>query len=78
MSTHMSPIPTARELAQLSVADRLELMNEIWTSLGSEADSVPVPEWHVAEIKRRLAAFAADGTPGRPADEVLAELKRRL
>lgn len=53
-------------------------MNEIWTSLGSEADSVPVPEWHVVEIKRRLAAFAADGTPGRPADEVLAELKRRL
>ena len=56
----------------------IELMNEIWTSLGSEADSVPVPEWHVVEIKRRLAAFAADGTPGRPADEVLAELTRRL
>lgn len=53
-------------------------MNEIWASLGSEADSIPVPEWHVVEIKRRLEAFAADGNPGRPAEEVLAELKRRL
>ena len=74
----MSSIPTARELSQLSVAQRLELMNEIWASLGSEAKSIPMPEWHVVEIKRRLEAFAADGNPGRPAEEVLAELKRRL
>ena len=78
MTTSMSSIPTARELGQLSVTQRLELMNEIWASLGSEADSIPVPEWHVVEIKRRLEAFAADGNPGRPAEEVLAELKRRL
>ena len=50
----MSSIPTARELSQLSVAQRLELMNEIWASLGSEANSIPMPEWHVVEIKRRL------------------------
>jgi putative addiction module component (TIGR02574 family) len=74
----MSSLPTAWELAQLSIAQRLELMNEIWTSLGSEAQSIPVPEWHVAEIKRRLEAFAADGELGRPADEALGELKRRL
>lgn len=74
----MSSIPTARELGQLSVAQRLEVMNEIWTSLGSEAQSIPVPEWHIAEIKRRLKALANDGNPGRPADEVLAELKRSL
>jgi putative addiction module component (TIGR02574 family) len=74
----MSSLPTARELAELSVARRLELINEIWTSLGSETQSIAVPEWHVTEIKRRLEAFAADRDPGRPADEVLAELKRGL
>jgi hypothetical protein len=37
-----------------------------------------MPDWHVAEIKRRLAAFAEDGNRGRTADEVFAELKRRL
>ncbi len=71
-------IPKASELTQLSVSDRLDLMDEIWASLAPEADAMPLPEWHEAEIERRLAAFAIDGNPGRTSDEVFAELKRRL
>jgi putative addiction module component (TIGR02574 family) len=68
--------PTAEELASLSVSDRLDLMDEIWATLAPGVDELPLPDWHVAEIKRRLAAFAADGNRGRTADEVFAELKR--
>lgn len=75
---NVASIPKATELANLSVSDRLDLMDEIWTSLGPDADTLPLPDWHVAEIKRRLAAFAQDGNRGRTADEVFAELKRRL
>lgn len=75
---HVASIPKASELVQLSVSERLELMDEIWASLAPEQDSVPLPEWHIAEVQRRLAAFAADGNPGRTADEVFADLKRRL
>lgn len=75
---NVAPIPKAPELARLSVSDRLDLMDEIWASLAPGADAIPLPEWHVAEIKRRLAAFATDGNHGRSADEVFAELKRRL
>jgi len=32
----------------------------------------------IAEPSASLAAFAEDGNPGRPAEEVIAELKRRL
>lgn len=78
MSIEMASIPTASELAQLSVADRLRLLDEVWASLGPDADKLPVPEWHVAEIKRRLAAYALDGNEGRSAEEFLAELKRRF
>ena len=60
------------------MSDRLDLMDEIWASLAPEAESLSLPEWHIAEIKRRLEAFAADGNRGRSADEVFAELKRRL
>jgi len=70
--------PGAAELASLSVSDRLDLMDEIWATLAPGADELPLPDWHVAEIKRRLTAFAADGNRGRTADEVFAELKRRL
>lgn len=69
--------PSAKDLASLSVSDRLDLMDEIWATLAPGADEPPLPDWHVAEIKRRLAAFAADGNRGRTADEVFAELKRR-
>ena len=66
------------DLAGLSVSDRLDLMDEIWASLSPRPDSIPLPDWHLAEIKRRLSAFASDGNRGRTAEEVFAELKRRL
>ena len=75
---HVAFIPKAAELVSLSVSDRLDLMDELWASLAPGADALPLPEWHIAEIKRRLAAFAADGNRGRTADEVFAELKRQL
>jgi len=70
--------PKIPDLASLSVAQRLDLMEDIWASLTPNPEAIPLPEWHMTEIKRRLAAFAADGNHGRPADEVFAELKRRL
>jgi len=74
----MASIPKAPELAALSVSDRLDLMDEIWASLLSSGEAVALPDWHMEEIKRRLAAFAADGNRGRTTEEVFAELKRRL
>jgi putative addiction module component (TIGR02574 family) len=71
-------IPKATELASLSVSDRLDLMDELWASLAPDADALPLPDWHMAEIKRRLANFAEDGNRGRTAEEVFTELKRRL
>ena len=76
--THMASIPKAPELARLSVSDRLDLLDEIWASLVSGTDAMAQPEWHMDEINRRLAAFASDGNCGRTAEEVFAELKRRL
>lgn len=76
--SHVTSIPKTPELAQLSVTERLDLMDEIWASLAPDVDALPVPEWHVAEIQRRMDALAADGNRGRTAEEVFAELKRRL
>jgi putative addiction module component (TIGR02574 family) len=74
----VASVPKAADLVHLSVSERLELMEEIWASLAPESDAVPLPEWHMDEIRRRLAAFATDGNPGRTAAEVFAELKQRL
>lgn len=74
----MASIPKASDLAALSVAERLELMDRIWDSLDRDAERVPVPDWHRAEVERELAALEADGDPGRSVDEILRELKSRI
>lgn len=44
---------------KLSTADRLQLAQEIWDSIGP--DSLPtVPDWQLEEIERRMAAFDAN------------------
>jgi putative addiction module component (TIGR02574 family) len=62
----------------LGVPERLELIGEIWDSIVSDPSSVPVPDAHRAEIQCRLDEFARDGDRGRPADEVIGDIKRRL
>ncbi len=42
------------EILNLPAAERLRLGEEIWDSLAATAESVPVPEWHQAELDRRL------------------------
>jgi putative addiction module component (TIGR02574 family) len=75
--THMASIPKA-DLAALSVSDRLDLMDQIWSSLTPDVDLLPVPEWHHLENERRLAALEADGNLGRPADDVIRDLKSQF
>lgn len=62
----------------MGVEERLELIGEIWDSIANDPATLPVSDAHLAEIQRRLDAFAADGDPGRPAKEVIADIKRRL
>lgn len=76
--THMASIPKAADLAALSVSDRLELMDQIWESLTPDVESLPVPDWHRSENQRRMAALEADGCLGRPAGEVIRDIKSKL
>ncbi len=75
---HMASIPKAADLAALSVAERLDLMDQIWDSLDASKNSIPVPDWHRVEIERELAELKAGEDPGRSAEEVLREIKSRL
>lgn len=65
-------------LDRLSVDEKLELIEAIWETIAAEPDKLPVPEEHLVELQRRLDAFAVDGDPGRPAKEVIADVRRRL
>jgi putative addiction module component (TIGR02574 family) len=59
---------------QLTVAERLELIEQIWDTLPESISPGDIPEWHLAELARRQA------NPGpiveQPWREVLASIER--
>jgi putative addiction module component (TIGR02574 family) len=64
-------------LSQLSVRERLELIDQLWDSLPESVAPQDVPERHLAELAKRRAEADARPGEGRPWREVLAELRSR-
>ncbi len=62
------------EIHKLSVAERIQLVEDIWDSVAAEADEIPITIPQRQELDHRLAE--ADAYPGRgaPWDEVKARL----
>lgn len=58
------------DIGRLTVAERLELIEELWDSLDFEADAPPLPDWHRDEIDRRIGALDQGSSVGVPWDEV--------
>lgn len=71
----MSMTIEALGIDRLSVAERLQLIEEIWNSLPDNVDPQEVPEWHRVELaKRRQQADTQPGL-GKPWRQVLARLE---
>ena len=60
------------ELFKLPAEEKLDLIEALWDSL--EEGKVPVPDWHLAELDRRLAAHKDDPLAGEPWPAVRARL----
>ena len=50
----MTPKGLRDEILQLPATERLKLLEEIWDSLAATPQEVPIPDWHKAELDRRL------------------------
>ena len=60
---------------QLSVRDRLDLIEQIWDSLPEQVESQDIPDWHVAELATRRSRAAESPGVGKPWREVLERLE---
>lgn len=58
----------------LSPAEKLQLVQDLWDDLAAKTEDVPIPEWHMEELDRRGANY--DANP----DAVISweESKRRI
>ena len=66
MNKHLTP----DELRELSVDERLRLIQELWDSLDAEGDDLPMPDWHRVEVDKRLDALDSGASVGSSWDDV--------
>lgn len=53
-------ISSLRSLEDMSVSERLRLIEELWASLAERPDALGVPQWHREELDARLDAHRSD------------------
>ena len=66
------------DLTGLPIDERLELVETLWDSIAKEADSVPLPDWHGAELDARLKSHEADPLTGVPWSDVRQRMADRI
>ena len=59
----------------LTVQQRVELIGELWDSIPESTDTLPIPDWHRAELEKRLAAADANPEHAIPWEEVQQRLR---
>jgi len=72
----MSPAQI-EEILNLSVEERIQLVEAIWDSIADRPESLPVTEAQRRELDRRLSEHLQDPGAARPWPEVRESLKRK-
>ena len=65
------------ELLKLTAAERLELVEELWDSIGDEDASLALTDEQREDLERRLAEADADPNGGSPWEEVRERIRQR-
>jgi putative addiction module component (TIGR02574 family) len=65
------------DIASLTPEERLSLLEELWDSLATAPDTVPLTETQRAELDRRLDDLDREGPVGIPWEEVLSRIRSR-
>jgi putative addiction module component (TIGR02574 family) len=74
----MPSLMTSLGIDRLSVAERLQLVQEIWDSVAPSVEQLPLTQAQRDELDRRLAALEANPTNVIPWEEVEARALARF
>ncbi len=70
MSTQIS------EILQLSIAERIQLAEDIWDSIAAFPEAVPLTNEQKQELDRRLQAYAQNPDEGISWDELKEKMRK--
>lgn len=59
----------------LSVEEQIDYLQELWDRISASSDAVPVPDWHIELLERRVAEAEADPDDAVAWEEVRDELR---
>jgi putative addiction module component (TIGR02574 family) len=65
------------DIANLSLEERLRLLDELWESLTQTPETIPLTDAQRKVIDRRLDEINLEGPIGIPWDEVLRQIRSR-
>jgi len=74
MQSNTNAIPLA-EISKLSVAERIQLVEDIWDTIAAEPESLSLTEAQKQELDRRLEAYYQDPEAGVSWEELKAKIK---
>lgn len=67
----------AVDISAMSVAERIQLVEDIWDSVATTPDEVAVTAVQRDELERRLQAYAGNPTEGKTWQQVKDALEQR-
>jgi putative addiction module component (TIGR02574 family) len=67
--------PMLEDILQLSVSERLQLVEEIWDTIADIPEELPLLEGQREEIERRVDLYDQRPEAGRPWREVLDRIR---
>ena len=64
------------QLFQLSISQKLQLVEQLWDSIAAAPEAVPVPDWQKEELARRKADHLQNPGSGISWEEARERLRR--
>jgi putative addiction module component (TIGR02574 family) len=69
---------TGFDISKLSIAERIQLAEDLWDSVAAETGDLPLTEAQAAELDRRLADLERNPQAGESWSVVRARIEQRL
>lgn len=66
------------QLKELPIDERIRIVEDLWDSIADDQNVQSLTDEQRAELDRRLNAYKLDGDKGRPAEDVISDIRKRL
>jgi putative addiction module component (TIGR02574 family) len=69
-------IQIAPELTRLSLVEKLQVVEDLWDSIATNEENIPVPEWQKEELAKRREKFLNNPQSGLSLEQTLASVRK--